>query len=214
VVESLALHLEVLEMFEFRREGDLERPRECAALLGKPPAVTFGPGGSSLPVDQAVVEKRSGDPMLGRFALGLVGEPQPKKAAKGFLVFGGNMDGSQMPAAVELDQHDGVEMIGLSVLSGFAGDEGRSNHLTGKTVPSEDAVEDKSGARGLVAGPNGAFLGQPAEEATHPHQVSRELENFGICGVFFENGGGNRFEMHVESDPDILTHGWTPPKRR
>ena len=32
-------------------------------------------------------------------------------------------------------------------------------------------------------------------------------------GVSRENGGRDRIEMHVETDPDILTPGWTPPKK-
>jgi hypothetical protein len=212
LVEGLPLHLEVFEMFELGGQSDLEGPRESAALLGEPLTVAFGPRGSAFAIDQAVVEKRSGDPMLSGCALALVGVPEPKQAAEGFLVFSGNMNGSQVPAAVELDQHDSIEMIGLSMLSRLTRDERRSDHLTGKAVPGEHAVENKPGARGFIAGLDGAFLGQPAKEATDAHQVPRELEDLGLRGVFFENGGRDRIEMHVETDPSILTHGWTPPK--
>jgi hypothetical protein len=103
-------------------------------------------------------------------------------------------------------------MIGLPVLSGFTGDERRSDHFTGEAVPGEHPVEHKPRTRGLVAGPDGAFLGEPTKETADVHQVPRELEDLRLCGVSFENGGGNRIQMHVETDPSILCHGWTPPK--
>lgn len=81
------------------------------------------------------------------------------------------MDGGEVHAPVEAGEHDGIQTIGLAVVTGSPWDEGRCNGFTVEAVIGEDALEDEAGAGGFVAGPDRAMIGQAAEEPTDFHQV-------------------------------------------
>lgn len=47
-----------------------------------------------------------------------------------------NVDGGEMPAAVETGQHNGIEAIGLAVVTGFSRDEGWCDDIAMEAIVS------------------------------------------------------------------------------
>jgi hypothetical protein len=109
-----------------------------------------------------------------------------------------------MPATVEPCEHDGVQTVCLTVVSGFTGNERGSDDLAMEAVISENTLEDEAGTGGFVASPHGGFLGEMTEQASYLHQIARELDDFGLFTIAFENGRCDGIRVHVETDPRIL----------
>jgi hypothetical protein len=53
----------------------------------------------------------------------MIGCSEPQKSSKCFVIFGGDVDSSEMSTAVELGKHDGVETIRLAMVTGLARNE-------------------------------------------------------------------------------------------
>jgi hypothetical protein len=207
------LHVDVLEVFEFGGESGLKGTFELLTELSQPPAVGFGPGGFAFGEDEAVVPQDPGDPVSGGGGVTLIGIAKPKEPSQGLLLLGWDMDGGEMAASVEPGEHDGVDAIGLTVIAGLSGDEGRGDDVAVEPVVGEHPVEDEAGTGGFVTSPDGGFLGEATEEPSDLHEIPGEGENLGLVVIALENGGGDGFGMHVETDPGILVHGWIPPDK-
>jgi hypothetical protein len=171
-VESLALRLEILKMFEFDGQSGLERTFEGAAELGQPESVLLGPGGLALGEDKAMVAENAGDPMFGGGAVDLIAGSQAEQSTQGFLVFGRHMDGGEMSAAVEPREHDGIETISLATVARFSRNERRGNHVTMKTVVGEHTLQDETSTGSFVTSADGGFVCQAPEELAHLHQIA------------------------------------------
>ncbi|MEX1140051.1 MAG: hypothetical protein WEF53_11965 [Bacteroidota bacterium] len=59
--------------------------------------------------------------------------------------------------------------------------------MVAAAVPSQDTVEDKAGARSLVAG---ALVRESTEETTNLHEIRRKLDHLG-ARTFAGNDGGS-----------------------
>jgi hypothetical protein len=151
--------------------------------------------------------------MFGGLAVDLIGEAQSKEPAQGFLVLCRDMDRGEMAAAVEPGKHHGVAGIGLATVTGLSGNKRGGDNIAVKSILGKDSLENEAGAGRFVAGPNRSFFGKTPKEAADFHEVPGKLNDFGILGIAFENGGGNRIGVHIETDVYILIHGWIPPKK-
>jgi hypothetical protein len=72
-VESFALSLEVLEVFEFGGQSGLKWAAKFEPEFGQPLPVFLGPCGFGFREDEAVVTEHAGDAIFGGFAIDLVG---------------------------------------------------------------------------------------------------------------------------------------------
>ena len=61
--------------------------------------------------------------MHGGGAVLVIGRTEPQEPSEGLMVFGRNMDGGEMAAPVEPGKHDGIEAIGLAVVTRLSRDE-------------------------------------------------------------------------------------------
>jgi hypothetical protein len=50
------------------------------------------------------------------------------------MILAGDMDGGEMPTAVQASKHDGIEAIGLAVVAGSSGNQRWSDHLAVEAV--------------------------------------------------------------------------------
>jgi hypothetical protein len=151
--------------------------------------------------------------MFGGLAVDLIGVSQSQEPAQGFLIFGGDVDGGEMTAAVEPSEHHRIEAIGFSTIAGFARDERWCNDFAVETVAGEHSLKNEAAAGGFVTAPNGSPLRQTAKQATNLHEITGELDNLGILSVTLKNSDSDRIEMDIETNPYILIHGWTPPRK-
>jgi hypothetical protein len=126
------------------------------------------------------------------------------------VFLGGNVNRSQVSTAIKSGKHDGIEAIGLAVITGFAGNERRSDDVTVKAADSERTLKDKSGTGSFVASADRSLLGQATKELTDLHEVGRKSENFRLVATIGKNGSSNRFVMNIKTNKRSVTHGWTP----
>jgi hypothetical protein len=111
---------------------------------------------------------------------------------------------------IEPGEHRRIEAIGFTPVAWLTGDERRGDDFAWKAIAGEHPLEDESGTRGFVTGSHGPSLGEAPEKAADLHEISRELDDLRNLGVLLEDRRGDRIEMHIETDPYILIHGWAP----
>jgi hypothetical protein len=174
----------------------------------------FGPQRPAVTVDEAVSAKDAENAALGGLGVLLVRIPKTKELAQSLLVFGGNMNRGQVTTSVETGEIFGIESVGLAAFAGLSGDERWSDDLAVETVSGEHSMKHETGARSLVAGFHGSLVGKAPDEPSDLHEIPGEPHDFRDFRISFENRGRDRIEMHVETDPGILCHGWTPPKNK
>jgi len=114
------------------------------------------------------------------------------------------MNGGEMAATVESCEHEGVEAICFTAVSGFTGNERGSDDLAVEAVISENTLEDEASTGGFVASPHWRFLGEVTEQASYLHEIAREPNDLGLFTIAFENGRCDGISVHVETDPGIL----------
>jgi hypothetical protein len=73
-----------------------------------------------------------------------------------------------------------------------------------EAVISENTLEDEASTGGFVASPQGCFLGEMTEQASYLHQIARELDDFRLFTIAFEDGRCDGISVNVETDPGIL----------
>jgi hypothetical protein len=101
------------------------------------------------------------------------------------------MDRGEVAATVEPSKHDRVEAIGLSVIAGLSGDEGRRDDVAVEPVVGEDPMEDEAGTGGFVTRPDGGFFGEATEEPSDLHEIPREREDLRLIAIAIKDGGSN-----------------------
>jgi hypothetical protein len=121
----------------------------------------------------------------------VIGVPQAQESPERLVILGGDVHGSEMPAPVELGEHDGVEAIGLTAITGPTGNERGSDDLAVEAVVGEDTLEDEASPGGLVAGADGALISETAEESTDLHEIGRERDHLRLVARPPENGGSD-----------------------
>ena len=109
----------------------------------------------------------------------------------------GDMNGCEVPAPVESGEHDGIEAVGLAVIAGFSGDEGRSDHLAGEAIGREDTLEHEACAGSLVAASEVSLIREAAKEPTYVHEVTGKLDHLGDIALWSKNGCRDGIGMHV-----------------
>jgi hypothetical protein len=80
-IESIALHLEILEVLEFGAQGCVQGAFELVAELREPGMMFLGPQRPAVTVDEAVGAKDTKDATLGGLGVLLVGIPKTKELA-------------------------------------------------------------------------------------------------------------------------------------
>jgi hypothetical protein len=158
--------------------------------------------------------KDTEDAALGGLGVLLVGVAKTKELPESLLVFGGHVNGSQVTTSVETDEIFGVETVGLATFPGFSRDERGSDDLTVEAVSGEHPMKHEPGPGGFVTGFHRSLFREAPKETANLHEIAREPHHSGDLCVSDEDRGRNGIEMHVETDPGILCHGWTPPKNR
>jgi len=196
-VKRVALHFEILEVLEFGSQGRLQGAIELFSEMSEPAAMGFRLGGLAFGKDISVAPQDAGDAVFGGRAVTLIGIAKANELAQGFLFLGRDMDGCEMTTSVEPGQHDGVEPIGLAMITGLAGDERRSDDLAMEPIVGEHAVKDESGTGGLVAGTHRSLFCETAKETAHFHQIAGKLEDLGVFPIPLQNGGGNGLGMYI-----------------
>jgi hypothetical protein len=96
-----------------------------------------------------------------------------------------------VPTAVEVNEIDCIESVGLTAIAGPTRDERRCNDVTVKAVLLEDSLKDEAGAGGFIARPYRAFLGQAAKEAPGLVEIAGEVNHLWALHIAIEDGGGD-----------------------
>ena len=91
-IESSALGIDILEVFELGGQSGLQRPLKLKPDFGQPLTVCLRPVGLALSVDEAMIAEHAADTKLGRFAIDLIGVSQPQEPAQRLLVLAGDVD--------------------------------------------------------------------------------------------------------------------------
>jgi hypothetical protein len=190
-IEGSALRIDILEVLELGGQSSPQRPLEFEPEFGEPLPMCLCPIGLALAVDKTVVAQHAADTKLGRFAVDLIGVSQPQESAKGLLVFGGDVDRGEVTATVKPGQHDGVEAVSFTPVTGFTRDERRGDYLAVEAVTGEHPLENEPRAGSFVTGPYRSLLGETPKQSSYLHQIARESDNFGFLVVAFENGSSD-----------------------
>lgn len=191
-------------MLALGSQGRLQGAGELIAQTTEPCSMRFGPRGATLGEDVTVVAQHAADAMLGGGGVALIGVAQADQSAKRLLFARWHVDGREMTAAVETCEVDGIDAVSLAVVPGLLWDQRGSDDFAVKAVLGEYAMKYEAGSGGLVAGSHRALGGELSKEASHLHEISGERDDLGVVALPFEDGGGNRFGMNIETDPGIL----------
>jgi hypothetical protein len=183
------------------------------AELREPGGMFLRPQRPALSVIEAVGAKDAKNATLGGFGVFLVGIPKTKELAQSFLIFSGNVNRCKMAASVETREILGVETVSLTALTRLSRDERRGDDLAVEPVSGKHPMKDKPCPGCFITGLQWPLLSEAPEETTDLHEIPGKPNDFRNVRIPVEDRGRDRIEMHVETDPGILRHGWTPPKK-
>lgn len=116
------------------------------------------------------------------------------------LVFGRDVDGREVAAAVKMGEVQGIDAIGLAAVAGLSANKRGRDDVAMEAIVFENPVEDEAGPGGLVARPHGPMVREAAKEAADLHEVARKADDLRTLSTWMEDGGRHGILVNIEAD--------------
>ena len=179
-------------------ESELARLKELADAVH----VGSGPVGA-LAEDEASASKKREDIEPGLEDLALEGFAAAHPVADSFLLLPRDVNQHQAVVAEATSELDDVAASRFAVLTGWAGDHGRSCQLIADAPIKEHALQDVAGARGFLTNARGFPSPWSLEVALDaPGVVGDPIDMEGVPEASSKDNGRDVILVDIESDPE------------